>query len=803
MEEYKFANDPLPNPKSVISGPQYRFTVLNEHVLRYEWAEDGQFEDRPSTFALFRKFPTPTFRVQDTDDTLIIITPLIRLTYDKKRFSPGGLFVEFSSKLKDWGASWRFGDNLEGSNLGGTARTLDGVDGRCDMGTGVLSRDGFSTIDDSTSMLFDELGFVTPRRTGDRIDGYLFSFGNDYKGAMRSFYAISGPQPSVPRWSLGNWWSRYHAYTQDEYINLMKKFKDNDVPLSVAVIDMDWHWVKEDFVSHAGWTGYSWNTDLFPKPEEFAKALHDMDLKITLNDHPHAGIASHEEIYEEVSKVLGHDTSNKDPVPFDPTSPTFMHAFFNVVHRSLEKKGCDFWWVDWQQGSNTRIPGLDPLWLLNHFQFLDTKKAIPSSLPLVFSRYAGPGSHRYPVGFSGDSFATWDSLKFQPEFTATASNIGYGWWSHDIGGHLPGFRDDECTARWVQYGAFSPILRLHSANTRWMSKEPWLYRDESMSAMKDIMRFRHRLVPYIYSISAADSSLPFVQPLYWSHPDADVAYQFPNQYYFGPSMVVAPVVSPRDPRTNLAEVKAWVPPGRHVDIFTGIVYDGNRKLNLYRGLNDVPVLLPAGSIVPLDAALVPSNGCKNPTEIELLVVVGQDGHFELLEDRVDDAAGAAAHSTHYSTKFIWNQSKGQLSCEGRAMNWTFRFIAARTNTIKVFIDGELTTTRSDLLETEGNPASVIVRVPASSNRATIKTVIALDPDTQLQRIDHMATLSDLLRDYQVHVHQKEAIWKILESSQGTTVKVGELLNLGLDKAIIGPIMERLLADSRKSDTVSE
>ena len=87
----------------------------------------------------------------------------------------------------------------------------------------------------------------------------------------------------------------------------------------------------------------------------------------------------------------------------------------------------------------------------------------------------GPGSHRYPVGFSGDTHITWDSLAFQPYFTATASNIGYGWWSHDIGGHWYGSRDDDLTVRWVQLGVFSPIMRLHSTLHPFIRKEPWTF----------------------------------------------------------------------------------------------------------------------------------------------------------------------------------------------------------------------------------------------------------------------------------------------------------------------------------------
>ena len=129
------------------------------------------------------------------------------------------------------------------------------------------------------------------------------------------------------------------------------------------------------------------------------------------------------------------------------------------------------WWIDWQQGSESRFPGVDPLWLLNHYHFL--RSARKEKRPFIFSRYAGPGSHRYPAGFSGDSVTSWNSLRFQPYFTATAANIGYGWWSHDIGGHCAGKKDPELMMRWVQLGVFSPIMRLHSTSNLFNGKEPW------------------------------------------------------------------------------------------------------------------------------------------------------------------------------------------------------------------------------------------------------------------------------------------------------------------------------------------
>jgi alpha-glucosidase (family GH31 glycosyl hydrolase) len=793
MEGYRFPSEPLANSESCVVGPQYRFTMLNDQVMRYEWSADGVFEDRASTFAINRKFPKPKFRVEEQKDQLDIITPTFQLTYDKQKFSPNGFLVAFAGNQTERGDGWRFGTDGE-ENLGGTARTLDGVDGRCDMGTGIISRAGYAVLDDSGSMLFDGHGFVTTRLPGERIDGYLFCYGLDYKGAMRSFFAISGTQPSVPRWCLGNWWSRYYAYEQEEYLTLMEKFKSKDIPLSVAVIDMDWHEVKGDKVPHAGWTGYTWNKDLFPDPLAFAKDLHDRRLKITLNIHPHAGIHSHEEPYEELAKALGHDTTHEVPILFDPTSQKFMYAYFHVLHRKLEEDGCDFWWIDWQQGSYTRIPGIDPLWLLNHFHYLDQKQGIAGSQALIFSRYAGPGSHRYPVGFSGDTFATWESLEFQPEFTVTASNIGYGWWSHDIGGHIFGSRDDECAVRWVQFGVFSPIMRLHSSNSKWQSKEPWLYRSESELAMRDFMQFRHRMVPYIYSNTFSET-LPLLQPLYWNWASHDSAYRFPNQYYFGSALVAAPVVSRRDGRTNLAKTRVWVPPGRHVDVLTGYVYDGDQEVDMYRTLQQLPLLAAEGSIIPLDRDSVPANGCPNPSAFEVLVVVGQDGQFTIHENNRDDIE-QGAKETSREIPIEYKQSAGRLTVPGAGREWTFRFLSTAIDfsAISVQIDGKASTEAECFIDNATHIPRTVIKVPLVAEQSLIKIELGSNP--QLTISDHLPGLSNFLLDYQIEPVVKDQIWRVLSTTQPKTVKIARLLSLNVDPELLGPCAELLLSDSR-------
>lgn len=813
MKGYKFETTPKANPKAIVQGPNYRFTVLTDRLIRYEWAEDGKFEDRASTFAVNRDFPVPKFHVyEEGDNDLEIVTDYFILSYDKQRPTPSGLMVSFNAKITEWGAQWRFGNQIRTRNLGGTARTLDEIDGRCDMGHGVNSTDGYAEIDDTHSMLFDGEGWIASRMPGDRIDGYLFGYGHDYRGAVKALYQLSGPQPLLPRWALGNWWSRYYAYTQDEYIKLMDKFGSKGIPLSVAVIDMDWHLVSDPRVPHAGWTGYTWDDKLFPDPEAFGRELHSRNLKITLNDHPAMGIHHHESSYEEMAKFLGHDTSNKDPILFDPTNKKFMEAYLSILHRNIEKQACDFWWIDWQQGNFSRTPNVDPLWMLNHFHFLDnaleeagaatSSTGASEKRPLIFSRFAGPGSHRYPVGFSGDTVISWASLAFQPEFTNTAANIGYGWWSHDIGGHMFGRRDDELTTRWVQYGVFSPINRLHSSNSAWSSKEPWCYRAEHEAVITKYMKLRHRLLPFLYTrnVIGVREGEPLCQPLYWHYPKTKEAYGHPNEYFYGSELLVSPIVEPRNAQSNMGSVNTWLPPlGRFVDIFTGIVYDGDREVMMHRRLEEYPVLMHEGSIVALDADDAPKNGCLNPNGFEVLVCVGKDGQSSVLEDPADDSQAVSDGSKERGAHIQFDQASGQLKANVTGRTWTFRFLALTSvpKDLKISVDGkDITKDATVTIEQYPEVPSLLVKIPqVMADKAEI--TIDLGKDPQLSVVDQTDRLQDYVRDLQIPFAEKDSLWATLTDHKSPiNVRVSRLLAIGLDEAVSGVFAEILLADSR-------
>ena len=467
-KELQVTVHPETNPDNIVQGEKYRFSLLTDRLLRLEYSPHGSFEDRATQSVWNRNFPEVSFSLVEKEDLLEIFTDRLHLIYDKKEFTPNGLSVQATGDFSPYGSIWHYGEDFK--SLGGTARTLDEADGEIPLENGIIGINGFSVLDDSRSLVLLEDGFVEPRRD-DCIDLYFWAYGRDYLNALKDFYHLCGRSSMIPRYALGNWWSRFYEYSADSYRELVERFAAENLPFSVAVIDMDWHLTDIDPKYGSGWTGYSWNRKLFPEPEKFLGWLHEQNMHVTLNVHPADGIHAHEDVYPQMAEAMGVDTEHEQPVIFDAADPKFLEACFQHIFHPMEETGVDFWWIDWQSGGFSKVKGLDPLWVLNHYHYLDNAR--DGKRPMTFSRYAGPGSHRYPVGFSGDTIITWDSLDFQPYFTAAASNIGYGLWSHDIGGHMMGTKDDELAGRWLQFGVFSPILRLHSSKSEFTGKEPW------------------------------------------------------------------------------------------------------------------------------------------------------------------------------------------------------------------------------------------------------------------------------------------------------------------------------------------
>ena len=793
MKKYlKIDAYPQACPENMIQGEHYRITVLTKSLVRLEYSPDGIFTDAPTQTVLNRNFPQVSFEVRETPEELEIRTEYFQLNYDKKEFTSHGLSCYALGMPGGNRNAWRYG--VKNENLKGTARTLDNVNGACELEDGILSLwSGCVALDDSRTLTLREDGWVEPRKKGIQ-DLYLFAYGHRYLEALKDFYHLCGETPMLPRFALGNWWSRYYKYTEESYMELMERFDQEQIPFSVAVIDMDWHLVDIDPKYGTGWTGYTWNREFFPDPERFLKKLHDRGMKTTLNLHPADGIRGFEDCYPQMAEAMGLDPEKEEPVNFDIANPDFLEAYLEKTLHPLEEEGVDFWWVDWQQGTNSKMEGLDPLWMLNHYHFLDSARN--GKRPMTFSRYAGPGSHRYPVGFSGDTLITWESLDFQPYFTSTASNIGYGWWSHDIGGHMLGYKNDEMEARWYQFGVFSPINRLHSSSSEFNGKEPWRFKKEVHDTMCEFLRLRHRLLPYLYTMNhrAWAEGEPICQPMYYAYPENWDAYGRKNEYFFGSELIAAPVTTARIENLNVAKTKVWLPEGLWFDFFTDTVYQGGRNQNMYRSIDQIPVLAKAGAILPMTDEIRAIDTEKNPEELTVRVYPGADNSFTLYEDdnitegyRQGICAVTEMNLNWQEKTFTIKPSAGDLTLLPEQRTWKIELHKVTAEEAVVLVNQ---TERKDCCTHNGTTLTITL----ADIRPEDTIEIRLPQNTQVAANPVQQQIFDFLNQAEIDFIAKEKIYQAARHAQETPeLLLSELQSMEITPDLSGAIQEIICA----------
>ena len=695
-----------------------RFTVLTPRLVRMEWAEDSKFEDRATLGVVNRNLSVPKFEVKKTKTKLVIKTSDMVLTYSgQDKFSEQNLTVSFTmadpkSKKGTKTVLWRPGMDDSG-NLLSTARTLDKCDGTKTLepyDKGVLSRDGWAVLDESERHVFvpvesDWKNWVDCRPEGERQDLYFFGYGHDYTDALADFTKISGKIPLPPKYTFGYWWCRYWEYSDFEFIDLANHFKAYNIPIDVMIIDMDWHEVwnkialstpakyeggkpgRDDFNQKIGWTGFTWKKSLFPNPTNFLEELHRRGIKNSLNLHFNNGIQPYEEPYDRFVKDYTSRTSDYDgpkdyvydgpyqyagnertvgaagekaPVPFRICQQEWADAFFNSVIRPFDKQGVDFWWLDWQQWLDSRYTkGLSNTFWLNYTFFNDKVRqteslGLEAPRPMIYHRWGGIGSHRYQVGFSGDTYATWKVLSYLPYFTATASNAGYGYWGHDIGGHQQpkGVKetDPELYTRWIQSGVFTPIFKTHSTKDMSMEKRFWVFPDH-FDAMREAIRLRYDLSPYIYTAArqAYDTGVSITRPLYYYWPEENNAYEWKEEFMFGDDILATTVCSPGDKITGLAERTMWFPVGTDwYDVSTGCMYKGGSEHTLLYTIDENPYYVKAGAVIPMAGPEIMTLQ-KQSNELRLFVVPGMgESHASVYED----AGDTQAYSVEYATTDI-------------------------------------------------------------------------------------------------------------------------------------------------------
>lgn len=666
--------DPVADPAAVVVSGKARFTVLTPQMIRIEYAPSGQFEDRASFTVVNRRMPVPRYTVEDLGEALRIRTDSLMLHYVKgtdPRTSPESarnLYIRMP--LNGDTVTWYPGLK-DKQNLKGTYRTLDGLSGdshRKLLEDGMVSRSGWAVIDDSWKdrrcdgahvMMLEpdaEAGFdwVAPRKDLSAMDTYFFGYGHDYKRAVTDFTRVAGRIPLPPAYVFGYWYSKYERYSQQDFIDIVDALRDNKIPADVMIVDTDWH--------PNVWTGYTWDKSLIPDPQGMLDYMHANHLRVSLNLHPAFGIANNEFASKEVRRDLGlPDTLNT--VDWMLERKDFYKSVFNRLIRPHEKEGVDFWWLDWQQWpTNPRFEGLSETFWCNHVFFNDMKANRPDRRPVIFHRWGGLGSHRYQIGFSGDTWATFPTLAFEPYFTASASNVGYAYWGHDLGGHVQeGPNDPELYLRWIQYGVFSPIFRTHASNFPNIERRIWTF--ENFPLMLEAANLRYSLFPYIYSMARKtyDTGIGMCRPLYYEYPELEVAYSNENQYFFGDDILVAPIVEPADKATGKSFKKVWLPKGEWWSAMHGRMFkstDDSTTFDMEFTQADIPYFVRSGGIVPRNPAGV-MTVMERPSEMIIDIVralPGQTSEFALYEDHGDSQG---YEKGEYTTTLISQRVKGR------------------------------------------------------------------------------------------------------------------------------------------------
>jgi hypothetical protein len=699
---------------AVVKAGAARFEVLTPTLIRMEYAQDGQFEDAPTMTATRAWLPVPAFVVRRSGGWLKIRTRQVTLRYrlGSGPFTTANVQLNMAIAGRPSSASPTPGS--ASGNLGGWTRALDNQVGPVPVHPGLLSTGGWYVLDDTDTVLLTSTspGFaVRPAHTGPYQDWYLFAYGHDYARGLADLRALTGPAPLLPRSAFGVWFSRYYPYSESDYHSLLAQFRANSVPLDTLSVDTDWKHENNSVGAAAAsivagapglpysWNGWEWDSTLFPNPQQFIGWAHSQGLSVTLNIHP--TIDSSDPQYPETVAKAGPLTPDNgeckvleaDPtgtcMTFDWTNPRQLAAYF-ALHQPLEQAGVDFFWLDWCcDGPQPSVPGLTAdTWINSQYA---AEQADRGSRWPAFSRIGGAFSadgvdgdrnqgdggdgafaeHRSTIQFTGDTCATWSMLAFEAQLSAEEGNIGLPYVSHDIGsyngvpGNLPcGDSDelgplasashhlpDDLYARWVQFGTFQPLDRLHSNHG---DRLPWEYGAAADQSATQFLQLREALNPYIYTLArrSSDTGLPITGGLYLQWPEQAAAYQYPSEFTFGPNMVIEPVTTSGDP----APASLWIPPGRWIDYFTGQTFRGPTTVTLSVPLSQMPVLVRSGSILPTQPTTPYTPSAPNPSLI-LTVFPGPRGRFTLYDDQ---GQGLAYRQGQYTlTPIAQRQRRGR------------------------------------------------------------------------------------------------------------------------------------------------
>ncbi len=783
------------NNKAIIQGKTYRISVLTERVVRLEYSPSGQFVDRPTQLILRRDLGLADFSIKQNNNVVEIMTKYFYLFYNKEQpFSGNGisasknLKVTLESRDKDRSKDWYYG-HPEARNLNGNMISTDLVTSPT-QAKGLYSLDGFVSIDDSKNKVIMEDGTLADP-PADHIDIYVFMYDKDFKQALADYFKLTGLPSLLPRYALGNWWSRNYEYSDNNIYDLIRNFERKRIPLSIMLFDNDWHYRNVGQATGLK-TGFTFNSQLFRDPKGMIDQFHARGIRVGLCVNPQEGIYPHEFFFKQACEYLGKTDSTI--IQFDPLNPKLLDILLKMFLHSLEAFGVDFFWNDYSD-----IKDINKLWALNHYLYLDSKRNV-AKRGMLLARNGLIAPHRYGVLYGGSSEISWESLKKMPFDYLNAANIGVSWWSHDVGGNHGGIEDGELYVRYLQLGTFSPILRFHGARGPYYKKEPWLWDAQTENIAADYLRLRHRLIPYLYTeaYNYTRAGIPLIQPFYYNYMWVYDDELYKNQYYFGSQLLVCPILDKKDKVMNRTVHRFFIPDGSWYDFITGKKFPGNKKYVSFFKEEDYPVFAHAGSIIPLSNKS-DYNNTGLPTDLEIQIFPGVSNTYTLYED--DGVTSLYKDGYFLKTSIDYNYLRNNYTVIVRSIEGKSGIVPERRNYKLVFRNTKLTTDvtgyfNNDRINVKSyvDATDFIVEIKECPTVGQL-TINCRGKDIE---IDAMRLINDdvnsILMDLQINTYLKEDIAKIMFGTlplKKKRIEIRKLKKAGLSKEYINLFLKLL------------
>ena len=601
----------LPNKEAIIKGNKYRFTILTDRLVRLEYSKTGHFEDRPSTRVIFRNFKKTNFTVSHSELLVQIATSYFTLDYVKdKPFDSGKLTPGSNLKITLLNTEhiWYY-NHPEARNFGTINYSLDDFKGKLKLSKGLYSTDGFAVLDDSDSLIVEENGNLVKREEG-YIDLYVFMYKKDLGLCLKDYYTLTGYPLMLPRYVFGNWWYKDEKYTENDIYNIIKNFKDNNIPLSVFLLGNKWH--KDNDISFFDDSIININT--------LKQNLNKLNIKLGITLKPDEKITTNTNTYNIIKQTFD---INKD-ISLLPLDNNNLNIYTNYVIRNYLSKGIDAFNINYSNTKDKQTLATISSYHHAAMQMILNRRGV------VLSRNHSYAPHRSTIVTTGKTKVDWNTLSIIPQYYASASNYGLSYVTTPIGGYYGGMEEFELYIRYIQLGTFSPILLLASDGGKYYKREPWRWNTSQLEVIKKYLTLKNMLIPYVYTESYIyhKTGSPIIQPLYYKYPKIYDEPTYKNQYFFGTSMLVCPITKHKNELINRTVQKIFIPEGLWYDFMNGKKYVGNKYYDTFYEEEEYPVFTRAGSIIPMSL----DNNTSNPVNLQIDVFPGANGEYKMYED---------------------------------------------------------------------------------------------------------------------------------------------------------------------------